>query len=212
MSETNGGNRIGSGTVDGLMAFLDFIVARGIGPAPALSALKSATRRVFEVVEGSSDVDDIEIRDLDVADYLSRFEVKARGTGRFKPGSIQSYRKRFIRTMEYYDTYLTTGETPNFRLRAGGGRPRREATPTASVPKPRSTFASSGESTAETPVHTSTADNLVSYPFPLQSGKLATLRLPLRLEKEDADRLGAFIRTLVMEPQKQLGMGHEHDE
>lgn len=45
---------------------------------------------------------------------------------------------------------------------------------------------------------------LIDYPFPLVSGTLAYLRLPRRLEKADADRLGAFIRTLVLEPQREL--------
>lgn len=46
--------------------------------------------------------------------------------------------------------------------------------------------------------------SLIDYPFPLRSGQVAHLRLPMKLEKSDADRLGAFIRTLVYEPQLEL--------
>jgi hypothetical protein len=46
--------------------------------------------------------------------------------------------------------------------------------------------------------------SLIDYPFSLRSGQVAHLRLPMKLEKVDADRLGAFIRTLVFEPQLEI--------
>jgi len=48
--------------------------------------------------------------------------------------------------------------------------------------------------------HAETSDGLISYPFPLQSGAIANLRLPVRLDRADAERLVAFIQTLVIEP------------
>lgn len=46
--------------------------------------------------------------------------------------------------------------------------------------------------------------DLIDYPFPLRSGQVANLRLPKRLEKKDSERLGAFLETLVLEPQREI--------
>jgi hypothetical protein len=53
---------------------------------------------------------------------------------------------------------------------------------------------------------------MISYPFPLEGGDVANLRLPKRLERRDAERLIAFINALSFEPQKPLGRGPEHPE
>ena len=48
--------------------------------------------------------------------------------------------------------------------------------------------------------------SMISFPFPLESGEVANLRLPKRLERRDASRLTAFINALTVdgEPPKQL--------
>ena len=45
-----------------------------------------------------------------------------------------------------------------------------------------------------------TPSTLLDYPFPLSTGDLAHLRLPRGLTARDADRIGAFVKTLVFEP------------
>jgi hypothetical protein len=45
---------------------------------------------------------------------------------------------------------------------------------------------------------------LIDYPFPLRSGQVAYLKLPMRLDKADAERLGTFVRTLAFEPVLEL--------
>ena len=52
----------------------------------------------------------------------------------------------------------------------------------------------------------------MTYPFPLRSGQLAFVQLPLRMEKEDAKRLAAFVRTLVFAPQRELAAPEETGE
>jgi hypothetical protein len=41
--------------------------------------------------------------------------------------------------------------------------------------------------------------SFVAYPFPLRSGEIARLHLPPRLDADDAERLTAFIRALVVQ-------------
>ena len=45
-----------------------------------------------------------------------------------------------------------------------------------------------------------TPNTLLDYPFPLSTGDLAHLRLPRRLATKDAERIGAFVKTLAFEP------------
>jgi hypothetical protein len=50
---------------------------------------------------------------------------------------------------------------------------------------------------------------MIEYPFPLRNGQVGMVRLPMRLEKTDAERLASFVRTLVFEPQLELGPGRD---
>ena len=45
-----------------------------------------------------------------------------------------------------------------------------------------------------------TPSTLLDFPFPLSTGDLAHLRLPRGLTVRDAERIGAFVRTLAFEP------------
>lgn len=50
----------------------------------------------------------------------------------------------------------------------------------------------------------SVGERPLDYPFPLQTGQIANLRLPVRITKADAERMAAFIRTLAFEPELQI--------
>ena len=194
------------------MAYFDYLVDKGIATNAAVAPLKSAARQIFEIVEGTEDFADMDVRSLDVEEYLDRFRVKAIGTGRYKPESIASYRSRFARGIEYYKTYLQTGNVPKFKLRSvpvGTAAPKRLLSKPASKP----ISAAPAQAGAAPTEGTSTAGNagLISYPFPLQMGGLAHLHLPQKLLRADAERMAAFIRTLVFEPQKALTTGAEID-
>jgi len=152
------------------------------------------------------------VQSVNVDEYLDRFQVKAIGTGRLKPESITAYRSRFSRAIDYYTKYLASGEVPKFRLQSGGGTSTRRRTPpttdgaTAQAEAGRpSVAADAAESESKT--------GMITYPFPLESGDIANVRLPRRLRRADAERLAAFIRTLVFEPQKELERGrHPENE
>jgi hypothetical protein len=200
------GGPVGSGTVAGLMAFSDYLIDKGIGTPSAVTPLKSAARQVFETVEGTDDIEGIDVRSLDIDDYLDRFQVKAISSGRYKPESIAAYRKRFTRLVEYYLNYLTSGAVPKLGVRSTAtARRRQSADDRRAVASAEPIVAAPHEAAADGP-------GMISYPFPLESGGLANLRLPVRLSRTDAERLSAFIRTLVFEPQKQLTAAADVDE
>jgi hypothetical protein len=202
MPENSNGGRIASGTVGGLMGFFDYLTDKGIMSAAAVAPLRSAARQVFETVEGTADIEEIDVRSLEVEDYLDRFEVKARDTGRYQPDSITAYRRRFARGVEQYMAYITTGVVPRVRSRRAQSVTR--GTPPTRTEKPHGVQATSASQTNAASDVTDAQPGMVSYPFPLASGGIATLRLPVRLERSDAERLAAFVRTLVFETQKEI--------
>jgi len=206
-TEKKGGS-MGSGTVGGLIAFCDYLIDKGIATASAITPLKSAVRQVFETVEGTDEIDEIDVRSLDVDEYLNRFQVKAMQTGRYKPESVTQYQKRFTRAMDYYSDYLTSGAVPKFKPRSVPSG-RKSRSPVASD-GPSPAKASATEPVVE-PVGEASG-GMISYPFPLEVGSLANLRLPVRLSRTDAERLAAFIRTLVFEPQKEITASSESED
>jgi hypothetical protein len=199
MSELNGSSRIQDGSAQGLLDFLEYVVKRGYGSASAVSPWRSAARQVLQTVERSEDFADVDIRKLDLDEYLERFDTLARG--KIKVESVQAYRRRFTNAVEAYLAFIQEGKPPTFRQ--GARRPKAEARaeprPTDSAPPARPAPADSQQAAP--------GDRMVEYPFPLASGQIGILRLPVRLDKTDADRLGAFVRTLVLEPQKELTKG-----
>ena len=109
---TNGSLVIQSGTAEGLLQFLDWVVAKGYGPATAAGPQKSAVKQVLTVTEGD-DFGSLDVRNLDLDDLLSRFEVRALGD--LKAESIGSYRNRFTRAVEAYREFLISGKPPSYR-------------------------------------------------------------------------------------------------
>lgn len=208
MGESRNGASLGAGNVEGLLTFLDWVVRKNLATAAAITPLKSASKQVFLTVENGGEIDGIDVRALDQEDYLSRFQIAAQGSGRFTPESIQAYQRRFARAVAMYNEYLETGTVTKIQPRAAGGSRVRKpagreaaAAPAQSAPADAVPARESGESPT---------GNMISYPFPLESGDVANLRLPKRLQRRDAERLNAFINALSFEPQKQIGAGaHE---
>jgi len=208
VSETaNGSVNLGSGTASGLLAFLDWVVGKKLATPAAITPLKSASKQVFETVEDDgTDLDSVDVRSLDVDDYFRRFEVAMQATGRLTPDSVRAYRNRFTRSLDMYSEYLSTGQAPRIPVRqaSAGTAPRsprnRQAVSKVSPPAP---------GVIETTAEPDASGTLISYPFPLESGEVANLRLPKRLGKRDAQRLNNFITALVFEfePMKEIEAG-----
>lgn len=196
----NGGTKSGSGTAEGLMEFFDFLVAKGYATPAAVTPLKSASRQILSTVDGD-EYGKLDVRDLDVDAYLDRFENMV--VGQYKHESVVQYRNRFRRGLSAYLAYLNDKQIPSFRATGRKGAAARSAT----TPKSARTTATP----AAAAVPASTADRLIDYPFPLRSGQIAILRLPVVLEKTDAERMGAFIRTLVLDAQGELTRGESHE-
>lgn len=190
--------QIRSGTLQGLEEFCDWLIKRGLMRAPAVTPLRSAAKQIISTVE--PDNASLDLRAIDTADLMKRFETLAGHN--YNPDSLRAYGQRFNRAIELYRQYLERGPT-NFKPPAGRA-PRRQR---ASDPMGNGAV---GTRQVGAPVGSAPAQpspTLIDYPFPLRSGVIAHLYLPPTLDKDDAERLAAYVRALVFEPQRQLGAG-----
>jgi hypothetical protein len=188
---------MGTGNIAGFNAFCDWLIQKGLMGGSAVEPLRSATKQIVSVVE--PDTPDLDLRALDADDFMNRFDTLA--GQKYSPDSLRAYRNRFNRGLELYRQYLEVGAA-NFRPPAGRAPARRRSEPGGngrSAAKPKSADAG----VAPPP----STPNLIDYPFPLRSGVMAHLYLPSRLDKDDADRMSAYLRALVYEPQRQIEPG-----
>jgi hypothetical protein len=184
-------DKIAAGTAEGMLDFLDFIIDRGLATAAAVNPWKSAAKRILSTVEGSESYGAVDIRTLDPDEYFGRFSNIA--MGELTPESLTAYRQRFRKAVDAYRGYLadpanwkparSASSRPNSNGNGGGSPRRRER-----APKPLP----------------SSSGDLIDFPFPLESGELAHFHLPKRVSKADAERMSTFLRTLPLEPQKQI--------
>jgi hypothetical protein len=180
-------------TVEGLLAYCDWLVDKGYATVAQVDPWRTATRKVFETVEGDAYAS-LDLSGIDLADYLGRFQTLA--GSQYKSESIVSYGRRLRNAMDAHEHYLSTGRPPTFRR--GGSSPKQDGDA-----KPK---AAKAARTTQAPAQTPGGGGVgfMEYPFPLRGGQMAQLRLPTRLDKSDAERLCVFIRTLPMEEQAQI--------
>lgn len=195
---------IGNGKISGLIAYLDNLSVKGKVKTSAITPLKSATRAVFSVVEGER-WEDIDTRSIDLDDYINRF--KNLTMGKYDSNSYSAYRARISRVLDWYSHFL---QDPGW---APLVKDRKKSDKTPKVPTHQK-FAHDTENISEgevisLPLTTATgqprndiaqsvATKLISFPFPLSNGTMATLYLPQNLSSRDSERLQAFIKTLVV--------------
>jgi hypothetical protein len=183
-------SRIQSKTTAGLFEFCDYMVNKGYATSGAMEPWKTAARKILSAVDPEG-YEAIDLSTADLDDIQSRFETLTLSD--YKHESQVTYGKRLKNAVTAYLSWVETGKPPQLR------RAKQPASP-------KSDSKGSAKSTATLKV--AAEDNvdgqLVKFPFPMTDGTLAELRLPARLAKQDAERLATFVRTLPIEPQRQL--------
>lgn len=196
---------IGNGKISGLIAYLDNLSAKGKVKTSAITPLKSATRAVFSVVEGEH-WEDIDTRSINLDDYINRF--KNLTIGKYDSASYNAYRARIARVLDWYGHFLQDpGWAPlvkdrkrNDKIQKISAHNQKLAQNTESIPEGE-VVSLSRAATIEQPhndIAQSVTAKLISFPFPLSDGVIATLYLPQNLNLRDSERLQAFIKTLVI--------------
>ncbi len=94
---------IGTGTAGGLLAFCDHLLESDHASCGVVHPWKYAVRRVFTRLEGD-DFEAIDVKSLDVDEYMQRFASAARDP--HEPDRLYAYHSRFPKAVEAYRDYL----------------------------------------------------------------------------------------------------------
>ncbi len=188
---------IADGTAAGVIEYLDVIVEKGRATTGAIQPLKTAFVKVLESVDGESWAS-VNVTKIDVDDYMTRFANLTRGV--YSTKSITVYKSRVNRVLGWYSQFLSDpngGWMPTISIRATPKKAKDKSENKAKQHQSTPSERRAGQDMSS-PVHVMT-ENMISYPFPLSGGSLATLNLPTNLTQQDADRIAGFVRTLVVQ-------------
>lgn len=179
----------------GLVAFLDYAIHKGYLKTATGQAMKTAVKEVLSATEGAEGWEMVDLTSLDEDDVLRRFETLR--AMKFSTGSLSTYKGRYSRATSMFKEFRASPATwrPSVKQRSrskgnGGSSTSASGSPTTDGGAP------SAPAPAPHPGHGSA---IITYPFPLRQGVLASLELPPDLTRREAQRLVAFIESLAIE-------------
>ncbi len=186
---------MGDGKAENVLEYLDNLVEKGKATGGAVRPLKTAFAKVLQIVDGENwRVTDV--RSIDVEDYMSRFANLT--MGKYSSGSLIEYKSRVNKVTAWYINFLNNpGWAPSVQKRnrtAKAPSDKLTSKPTDQPAKPPSHH----EPPQAMPVVAS-APGRVLYPYPLLDGQLIHISLPIKLSKDDAKRIAAFIESIAVE-------------
>lgn len=206
------------GSGQGLLEFCDRLAVRGDVDPDRAKGYRTAARKILEVE--STDLDDINLRELDVDDLFARFAKLNKAA--YSDGSLKTYRSRFNQAVSMYLAWLD--DEPGWKT---GGRPAPKTAANGSAGSARKTTSSRRAklSTAQPepsqnenvevaddkvlPLMSSSGTQLITYDVPLRHDLIIRVTLPIDLTESDADRLCAFVRSLAFMPRAPKPETHE---
>jgi hypothetical protein len=177
------------GSGGGLNLFLEWAGTRGeMNPATA-KTYQAAAKSVLSVEADPASVD---IRSLDVAAILDRFETLNRT--RYTSDSMATYKSRFRQAVAMYLAWLD--KEPGWRQ---AGRSRRAGTQAGATSRSsRKATAAPDVVVDDVPSSANLAGRrLIAYDLPLRPNLLVRLTLPVDLTSADADRVANFVKSLA---------------
>ena len=181
----------------GLVAFLDYAIQKGYLKTATGQAMKTAVKEVLSATEGADGWETVDLTSLDETDVLRRFETLR--AMKFSAGSLATYKGRFSRAAAMFEEFRAspTSWRPSVKQRS-----RAKGTNGSSVAPPSSPEVGAGEPWAAPSAptrHPGHGSAIITYPFPLRQGVLASVELPPDLTRREARRLAAFIESLAIE-------------
>lgn len=192
------------GTGAGLIAFLNWAIAKNELVDATASALRTGCQKVLSVEEDPNAVD---LRTANLDNIIDRFKTKHRMD--MKDRTREQYEQRFRQSVEMYMKWLDNDPTwkPTTRRRTSTPKPSSNggaakvsapSTPNVAAETPS---ASQGGGTHHGPA-------LITYPFPIRPGLQGKISLPEDLTMREAKRIAAFVSTLALEeePTQQLAI------
>lgn len=179
-------------TAQGAIEYLDSLVTKNRAPAPVVSPLKTALTKVLQCTEGEGWGRTVLI-DLDVSDTMMRFRTLT--PVQYTPGSYRNYEMRLKKAIEWYLKFLQTpGWVPSDSTRSAATNREQSIQLKAETVRNEEVSSPTDENVERLEVDA----DIVTYPFPLESGKMATLQIPKDITADDAERLHSFLDALVI--------------
>lgn len=188
---------INTKTIGGTNVFLEWMVSKGYGTEAQVNPWRGALKQVFSTVEGTEDYESFDWSNIDLDDYLERFQRIAGQN--YKTESIAAYGRRVRNALDAHMHYLETGRAPASKPREPRRKKEQSAAPAGGKGNGGGTVTPIAAATS-----TPTPPDMVSFPYPLSDGRMATLILPPRLKSDDVSRITTFIRTLEVEAAERL--------
>ena len=192
-------NDMNSRTVEGLLAFWDYLKEKHFLGTDTVGSWKTAITKVFEGVDGE-DYLAVDLASVDMEAHLRRFQV-AEGR-KYNPDTITIYGRRIRNAIDAQQHYIETGQVPTFKT--GGTKSQNGGTKSQNGGTASKAKRSTGTKAVATEPNPPSGD-LIEFPFPLRTGQMARFHLPAQgLHPKDVDRASAFLRSLQFEEQKQI--------
>jgi hypothetical protein len=190
---------MGDGKASNLIDYLDNLIDKGKATKGAIDPIRVAFRRVLQVVEGDN-WENIEVKDIDIKDYMARFSNLT--MGKYSPDSLTTYKSRITRGINWYIKFLQIpGWTPDLQKRNPPTRiqpPQSKKNSHTSHPTKTSIQVQNSNSTQAMPSVANDPSRIL-YPYPLSDGQLVHISLPVRLSKIDAKRIAAFVESIAVD-------------
>jgi hypothetical protein len=190
----------------GLVDFLDFAIQKGYLKLATGQAMKTAVKEVLSATQGADGWEAVDLTSLDEDDVLRRFETLR--AMKFSAGSLSTYKGRYSRAASMFEEFRSSPSTwrPSVKQRARskgidapspvspGASKADGATPSTPAPTPAPAPAPA--------THPGRGSAIITYPFPLRQGVLASVELPPDLTSREAQRLIAFIESLAIDDER----------
>lgn len=167
--------------------FLHYLGDRGLIKATTAQGYRVAASKIEDALTEQEMAD---VRHLDVSEVFQRYANKTKL--QISPGTLRTYRGRLEKALH---EFLAWREDPAaFKPRTGSQHRSGEKNVKAEQKNTRVTPAAK-------PIEATTTagSGILTLPYPLRADFLASIQLPRDLKLEEAERLGAFIRTLAID-------------
>lgn len=191
---------MGDGKAKNALEYLDNLIEKGKATKGAIAPLKVAFTQVVRVIDGDNWEETV-VKSIDVEDYMARFANLT--MGKYSSDSLTVYKSRVNKVVSWYIQFLDKpGWSPDVQKR--NRTPK--ITPDKEKVTPAQTPQTSSASTAANPQSMPEIANTpgrILYPYPLMDGQLIHISLPVKLSKEDAKRIGAFIESIAIDMPQQ---------
>ena len=176
-----------------LLDFWAWSARKGLVPTSVANDLRAASKEVLSVEDNWQTID---IKALDVDYLMVRFDNLRKF--KFKPQSLSAYKSRFKKARKLYLAYL---ENPSGWHYPGAVKRKGTKHP-VSVParaeRPMQVEYELPGSAPVLPVAPIAVDSSVQHlEFPIRSGVVARLELPVDLTHDEANRLAAYLQLIV---------------